>query len=233
MQCGKRRVLISDPETDPYEGAMEFRLTYEGKLLSSGNNNPRPGHKHTIRMHFHEQLFRLWKFNRSLAAIAQGYQTSLKKAHEAFLYAGSAAPEGARKYLDLLQDTYPMFNTKWAPLVTDGCGLTCSVDVLFLRRGARGGIMQSGDIDGRIKTLFDALAIPRSNAGLPQDMAITCPIYTLLDGDKNIAHVSVTTDELLDPTGEKGAGNNDARIVLTINVRPTHGSWFSMNMIGV
>ncbi len=234
MQHGKRRVLISDPETDPYEGAMEFRLTYEGKLLSSGNNNTRPGHKHAIRMHFHSQLFRLWKFNRSLSAIAQCYAPSLAGAHEPFVLA-QARPEPPMrgKYLDLLQSNYPMFNTRWAPLVIEGSGLTCSVDVLFLRRGARGGVMQSGDIDGRLKTLFDALAIPRSNAGLPHDMAATCPIYTLLDDDKNISHVSVTTDELLDPTEEAGAGNNDARVVLTVNVRPTHGSWFSLNLVGV
>lgn len=212
---------------------MEFRLTYEGKLLSSGNNNPRPGHKHAIRMHFHAQLARLWKFNRSLAGIASGFQTSLKDAHQVYLYSEEGAPKGSRPYLKLLRENYPMFNTEWAPLVTEGSGLTCAVDVLFLRRGARGGVMQSGDIDGRIKTLFDALAIPRSAAGLPQDLASTCPIFTLLDDDKHISHVSVTSDELLDPTEQKGAGNNDARVVLTVNVRPTHGSWFSIQMVGV
>ncbi|HRP11675.1 MAG TPA: hypothetical protein PLK37_11615, partial [Terricaulis sp.] len=185
---------------------MEFRLTYEGKLLSSGNNNPRPGHKHAIRMHFHEQLFRLWKFNRSLSILARCTTPSLKAAHQSFLRpeGEEPLPPGRDLYLKLLQRNYPMFGTNWAPLVTEDSGLTCAVDVLFLRRGARGGIMQSGDIDGRIKTLFDALAIPRSASGLPHDLGATCPIYTLLDDDRYISHVSVTTDELLDPTGEKG-----------------------------
>ena len=40
---------------------MEFRLTYEGRLLAASNNNKRPKHKHEIRKVLHRQLQRLWK----------------------------------------------------------------------------------------------------------------------------------------------------------------------------
>jgi hypothetical protein len=39
---------------------MEFHLTYEGLLMGSGRDDPRPDHKHKLRRDFHKQLKRLW-----------------------------------------------------------------------------------------------------------------------------------------------------------------------------
>ena len=42
---------------------MEFRLTYEGKLLGASRRDTRAKHKHDIRRKFHPQLKRLWEFS--------------------------------------------------------------------------------------------------------------------------------------------------------------------------
>jgi hypothetical protein len=45
---------------------------------------------------------------------------------------------------------------------------SCSIDILFLHRDAPGRIVRSGgDIDNRIKVLFDALRVPDVCHGLP------------------------------------------------------------------
>jgi hypothetical protein len=51
----------------------------------------------------------------------------------------------------------------FVPLITQDEGLACAIDILFLRPEAPGSIITKGggDIDNRIKTLFDALRIPQ------------------------------------------------------------------------
>jgi len=58
----ERIVLARDPDHDLTEGpAVQFRLTYEGRLLGASRTNPRPKHKHEIRKTFHKQLKQLFK----------------------------------------------------------------------------------------------------------------------------------------------------------------------------
>lgn len=82
--------------------------------------------------------------------------------------------------------------------------------------------MNVGDIDGRLKTIFDALAIPPSGSGLPEPEGE--PIYVLLDDDRHISHAAVEADELLEPTGPE-AGRNDARVIITVNIKPLRANF--------
>jgi hypothetical protein len=50
-------------------------------------------------------------------------------------------------------------------------GSACSLSILFLRHEPQGGIIQSGDLDNRINTLFDALRIP-DELQIPDDIAL-------------------------------------------------------------
>jgi len=88
----------------------------------------------------------------------------------------------------------------------------------MLRPELPGGIVRSGgDIDNRLKTLFDALRLP----GMPQEIAsstrpssTTEPNFTLLEDDAPITRVNVETDRLLaapDP--------NQVRLIIRVNVR--------------
>ena len=74
------------------------------------------------------------------------------------------------------------------PLVTADMGLRCSLDILLLRPEEDRFIFNAGDIDGQIKTLFDALRMPNDlketgEVGPQQDET---PFFCLLEDDKLI-----------------------------------------------
>jgi hypothetical protein len=204
---------------------MQFRLTYEGCLLGASRDNTRASHKHEIRMKLHPQLKRLWATHQWLAQLA-----GLKYPDHSTAITGqqlnNPAFSGCPTYMELLARNYQAHNRNWAPLVADDMGLTCAVDILFLRPGARGGILNVGDIDGRLKTLFDALAIPKSGSGLPETETEQ-PLYVLLSDDRHISHASVETDELLEPTSPT-VGQNDARVIITVNIKPLRANFLTV-----
>jgi hypothetical protein len=84
-------------------------------------------------------------------------------------------------------------------LIGEGHGLSCSLDVLFLRRDCPGGLVKhGGDIDNRIKVLFDALRVPATSE-LP-DVSPSDdenPFYCVVQDDKYIDKLTLTTDRLL------------------------------------
>jgi hypothetical protein len=96
----------------------------------------------------------------------------------------------------------------------------CSVDVLFLRRDVPGGIVRhGGDIDNRLKVLFDALRMPtRANevddVQQPPNENPCC--FCLLSDDKYIDQISVTTDRLLTPQ-ESTESIHDVILVIHVN----------------
>jgi hypothetical protein len=100
-----------------------------------------------------------------------------------------------------------------------GC-LACALDILFLRRDVPGRVIGSGgDIDNRLKVLFDALRIPMDCTKIPPSWIPDDeedPLHCLLDDDKLITTLNVTTDQLLTPM-EEGEAVND--VVLVIQVR--------------
>jgi hypothetical protein len=119
----------------------------------------------------------------------------------------------------VIAGSYARCGFRFLPLITERIGTACSLDILFLRRDDPGKIIQSGgDIDNRIKVLFDALRIPRvcdEVAGFSPD-ADENPLYCLLEDDTLINQVSINTDRLLLPM-ESGESEND--VVLIIHVR--------------
>jgi hypothetical protein len=95
--------------------------------------------------------------------------------------------------------------------------LGCSLDILFLRYDQPGQtLIQSGDIDNRIKTIFDALRIPKPGEYCGEPQAEENPFFCLLEDDSLINHLSVTTDLLLDP--DKNV--NDVHLILTVKLWP-------------
>jgi hypothetical protein len=112
------------------------------------------------------------------------------------------------------------------PLVPEYLNLTCSLDVLFLRPDPPGNLIQSADIDARLKTIFDALKVPNDPGQLgkyQQPQQDEDPLYCLLEDDQLITHVSVKTGILLEPTPEAVGQNeikNDARLVINVRILP-------------
>lgn len=214
----KRRILRFDPDIDPDEGTMEFRLTYEGPLRSTnGARDQKPArkeHKHTIRKVFHHQLKLLWEVTPFLkmgggsgpvGIVTEGYKRPATS-------------------IDALSKKHSLYGFNFVPLVTVELGLICGLDILYLRRGKPGDVLQNtGDVDNRLKTLFDCLQIPDANQDyhLKTPGADEKPFFCLLENDKLITKVAVETDLLLqDVANPDGDTENDARLVITVRLRP-------------
>jgi hypothetical protein len=101
--------------------------------------------------------------------------------------------------------------------------LICSLSILFLRTDAPGAIVNSGDVDNRLKTLFDGLRMPTNKDEVrhgPSDDEK--PFFVLLEDDKLITHLSVETDTLLEQVSEHW-DDNDVRLIISVKVKPYAG----------
>lgn len=202
---------------------MEFRLTYDGKLLSTrgpvtqdqalaGKRETRWEHKHDIRQRFHQQLKRLWEIHPALRE-----------------WSGAAHDPDQHQpptELERLRAKYAQSGFDWVPLVTPELKLNCHLDILYLRNGARGDVLSSADIDNRMKTLIDALKIP----GLGEiDKSVTPaadqkPFFVLLSSDALVTKLTVEADMLLEATDAK-LQDVDSRVVVTVRIWPYSGTW--------
>ena len=149
---------------------MDFTLIYEGPLAA----NARPNQKHDIRRKLHPQLKELWEhppLNQFYWKARQGSQHL--RSVSGYEFATIVHPEWH-------------FNAK--------------LDILMLRPEPPGSIITpGGDIDNRLKTLFDALTRPIYQQDIPAWVPTSDerPFHCLLDDDRLISKVSVETDRLL------------------------------------
>jgi hypothetical protein len=155
---------------------MRFVLHYRGPLHSNGN----PSHKHELRRVFHQQLKTLW------GAPPLNEQPDLLQPR--------------RKGYSLLRPFGPF---TFVPLVTAEMNVVAAVTVTMLRPEPPGKLVtQGGDIDNRLKTLFDALTVPRHQNALPAGImpsADESPFFCLLEDDNLITSIAVNTEQLLEP----------------------------------
>ncbi len=92
---------------------------------------------------------------------------------------------------------------RFAPLVTHRLNLYAEISVLLMRQQQHGALFtEGGDIDNRLKTLLDALRLPRGpneargNGGRDDDPPL---FFCLLEDDALITKASVETAQLLRP----------------------------------
>jgi hypothetical protein len=134
---------------------VEFILNYRGHLKANGDSK----HKHCLRRHFHEQLKELWN------------QPPLNK-HRGLLDPGEPMGPDVVRTLDsesstLVQTVGPY---EFASVVSSKINLVADLDITLLRPGPPGAIVShGGDLDNRLKTLFDALKIPDTPDAVPTD----------------------------------------------------------------
>src|SRR5205807_5039259 len=111
---------------------------------------------------------------------------------------------------------------KFIPLVTEDLCLRCSIDILFLRPEEPILLMKGGDLDARIKTVFDALRIPSNlqEAGGIGPQEDEEPFFCLLEDDKLISEIRVVTDQLLVLPKEREMNQNDVFLVIHVKLVP-------------
>jgi hypothetical protein len=161
---------------------MRFTLHYSGPLKTSSGTEE----KHRLRRAFHPQLVELWKHE------------PLK--HEEHLY----KPPEPRPVWQTYDSRRPYGAFTFVPLVTEQMKLAAGLTITMLRPGRRGQlVLAGGDIDNRLKILFDALTMPQQPNSLPagaQPGASEDPFFVVLEDDALITTVTVDTQQLLSAT---------------------------------
>jgi hypothetical protein len=195
---------------------MEFRLLYRGPLKANGDK----AHKHELRRKFHPQLGELWN--------QMPLKDLLFKPHNPYKDSEVTDPIPVP-----MRAVYDIGNFRFSPLVRKDLNLIAQLDIVLLRPGPPGAIItQGGDIDNRLKTLFDALRIPRDIKELPDNgMASPAedPLYCLLEDDALITSVSVHSDRLL----ECSSGDpSEVCLLIHVWIKGTRLTWSNMGIIG-
>jgi hypothetical protein len=178
---------------------MRLMLHYRGNLRASGG----VAHKHDLRKHFHGQLKTLW----SQKPLSE--QPSLLR------------PRDQPGNYCLLR---PLGAFTFVPLITAEMNVVAELSITLLRPEAPGNLItRGGDIDNRLKTLFDALTMPRHENALPTSGGPTsneAPFFCLLEDDNLVVAVAVRTEQLLEP-GVDAALVDASIFIRTRTTRPT------------
>ena len=204
---------------------MEFHLLYAGKLHVNGSVKE----KHAIRQALHPQLRRLWMTTANLRrkAVFEG-----TRAHNDARMKDDSLPlslpedEAISKGFDAMGWNWNKNNFAYVPLVTSDVTLRCSLDILFLRAEEKSYILQGGDIDGRLKTLFDGLRMHRNASELPYGAeGDEQPFFCLLENDDLISEVRVNASQLLLLPGTQAIDPADVYLQITVRLNPTVIGW--------
>jgi hypothetical protein len=182
----------------PFE-LMKFRLTYTGELFAAGGNNNRNKEKWAIRRQLHPQLAELWQKHPVLKGIGFVIQPAAININDTYGLAPqlvtTVSPSVSNR--SILETPIEKGVWKFVPLVRASLKLTCHLDILFLRKEQPGSlVLQGGDLDNRIKTLFDGLSVPTQEQMI-ESVPDTTPFFCLLEQDSLISGVSIQTDRLL------------------------------------
>lgn len=171
---------------------MQFTLYYRGDLKANG----KPKHKQEIRRVFHSQLKDLWQHH------------PLKDKHHLW------AQEPEHGDVSVVRSHRGF---RFAPLVCESLHLVAELSILMLWPAKPGAILSSGgDIDNRLKTLFDALKYPSEENAIPKDdtpQPGEDPFFCLVEDDSLITRLSVETDRLLERV------NSPSEVALFIRVQ--------------
>ena len=221
-----------ESECEQWIETMKFTLYYDGTLLSAANNS-RLIEKHDIRQKLHWQLLQLFRDHPALPKIpdvdggdwgnwSQWRWPSFPAVGISFWSEELAVEE--------------IGDLHFVPLVRESLKLICELDILFLRPGEP-GVMERGtrlDIDNRLLTLFDALALPngdkaRNYAIADKSLSRTSPIFCLLEDDCRITALNIRTDSLLAPA--EGAHEDDVRLIIGVTLKANVATYANISLI--
>lgn len=228
---------------------MKFTLHYDGPLPSSGNK-AQIAAKWDIRTKLHPQLEDLWASHPALLQVEDNRHfpkrggAALVQGHH--LYPGPMRvplmgevvdeetigfdlnDQGKRELLDLCEPI-EKFGAWFRPLVRESYALHCGLKIVFLRKEPPGKIYQGGDIDGRIKTLVDALAMPRHAEQVLAKTKQSEPIFCLLEDDSLVSGFEVESERLL---GDQNNAADFVRLTIEVDVRVRQATIYNQSFLG-
>ena len=182
---------------------MDFYLKYDGPLKSNGSAQD----KHKIRECLYPQLKKLW-------------DTEPLRYPSSQLLGPFDSVSVLRKIDDIT----------FAPLVSGKLKFICQLEITMLWPEEQGVISKvGGDIDNRLKTLFDALQCPDTNQIQPvkERFAGKQPFFCLLENDKLITSVDIRTHTLL-----CSKNKTDVSVLIHVIVKSTMPMWDTFGLSG-
>lgn len=205
------------------EDEMDFFLRYRGALPACTQGNPRTAEKHHIRTYLSPQLRDMW---RQIPPLIY-HMPETSQVQEAIVERGRVVfnSDGLIKLprMNVPRDPFcavPFKGWRFIPLIGRPLKLACKLDLRILRREEPGAIVHGGDLDNRLKTLFDGLRIPLEETHVPcsPEEGKNPNCYCLLEDDSLIAHVNIETGRLWGPLGDQ-EDENDVELTMHVTVK--------------
>src|SRR6266446_4670369 len=116
------------------------------------------------------------------------------------------------------------------PLITRKHHMVCELDILFLRREQPGALVHDGDLDNRLKVLFDGLRMHLNNDELEGLRDEPEPFCCLLADDSLITAVNVRTEQWYQPPAPDTSPSN-VRLVIDVLIRVTRVTYANIARI--
>jgi hypothetical protein len=188
---------------------MRFNLRYTGELPSTGN--PRGPNKNKP-----QKLPIIWKIRNEIATQLVGVFNT----HPSVSSGGSMASRAA---YNMLRQFIERGGYKFAPLVRPEFEAVCSLNIKMLVNHELGSLVtQAGDLDNRIKTLIDALKVPKDddfNGNIPVENPCPC----LLHDDAMIVGLCINVDRWYSniPKTEK-----DVELLIDVEIKTLKPNFF-------
>lgn len=210
---------------------MKFTLIYDGELPATSNGNSRCKEKWAIRKQLDPQLRELWKESEVLQMalrqrlIPTGQAYMRLETHHSLEDKIKTDLAGPNMHMDKgrmdLCEEIPVASRRFLPLVRESFALRCGLSIKFLRKEEPGKLIQpGGDMDNRLKTLFDALSVPNKDqieaVRGNEDTSVADPIHCLMEDDSLISALAVETQKLLT---HPDASKSQVRLVIDVDVR--------------
>ena len=208
---------------------MKFTLVYDGPLPPNGS----PTEKWNIRKYFSPQLEELWQLHPSLQDAARRRFVSGDRPFQIADIHHFA--DDRRRFTQLRRDgdidlceLIDRKGRKFWPLVRETHALKCNLGITFMRKEDAGRVYQGGDLDNRLKTLFDALAVPPLDQ-VVNDASISDPVYCLLEDDALIMGIDVKTHRLL---ARPNLDSSNVVVIIDVDVRVVRPRGYNLMFVG-
>ena len=178
---------------------MEFTIHYRGPLLGAQSDN-RVKEKQKVRLALSPQLGEFWgrdpRFNFH----------DLNKLQIVNTKAGRIDIPRPIKGQEGFHYQYTLGGFCFIPLITKALEADCALNIRFHRPQDAGSIIYAdGDLDNKLKVLFDALRIPREMTELGKstpEQNSDNRVFCLLEDDGLITRLTIDSKRLLGPPRE-------------------------------
>jgi hypothetical protein len=208
---------------EPFE-LMKFTLIYDGDLPAGDSS--RAVYASRIRNELHHQMADLWDSNVIFRALK-----NTARIPAIVTLAPPPSPDIPFRLPDFEGDVLPLDPRqqdlcapieipkvgRFVPAIRHSLYLTCAVDILLLRHQEPFTLLkQGGDLDNRIKTLFDGLRMPTPGDVYVGEEPTADPLCVVVEDDALISDISIKTGRLL---GNRTKNKHAVRLTIDVTVK--------------